>query len=80
MNPVLFVVITAHSDDRKSVTNRDHFQRRNVFISRLRKLSAVETKLRKNIMVFEPNSGCFQLPQSAVFHAFSVLGIPTGDT
>ena len=29
-------------------------------------------------MVFEPNSGCFQLPQSAVFHASSVLGIPNG--
>ena len=52
MNPVLFVVITAHSDNRQSVINCDHFQRRNVFISRLRELSSVETKLRKNINGF----------------------------
>ena len=31
-------------------------------------------------MVFEENFWWFHLPQSAVFNAFSVLGIPTGDT
>ena len=65
---------------RQSVIYCDYFQRRYLFISRLRKLLFIKTKLRKNINGFEQNYGWFHLPQSVVFNAFSVLGIPTGDT
>ena len=52
MNTVLYVVILMRTRIRQSVINCDYFQRRYVFISRLRKFLFTETKLCKNINGF----------------------------
>jgi len=79
VNPVLYVVIIADSDQTVCYKLRLFSATLCVYV-KIKKVLIFETKLRKKIDGFEQNCGSFHLPQSVVYNAFSVLGIPTGDT